>query len=164
MKCLVCEVGNLRAATRTEALRYRNRTLQVHDFCFSSCDQCGAELVMPEQAKRNQVLMADAVRRVEGLLTSQQIKEVRQLMDVNRSQASKIFGGGPNAFSKYERGEIHPSEAVNKLMILARDVPEVRRRLLHKPNLQLTTKQISSRAPRDRQMHIRDQRQVQAGV
>ncbi len=51
-------------------------------------------------------------------------------MGLNRIEASKVFGGGPNAFSKYERGEIHPSVAVNKLLLLARDIPAVRLKLL----------------------------------
>ena len=130
MKCLICETGNLTAASRTEPLRYKNRVLHVHGYLVSNCDACGASLVLTAQMKVNQRLMADAERRADGLLTSDEIKKVRELLNLNRGQASKVFGGGPNAFSKYERGEIHPSEAVNKLMVLVRDVPEARKKLL----------------------------------
>jgi len=130
MKCPLCETGNLISASRTEPLRYKNRVLLVHGYLVSNCNLCGASLVLTEQMKVNQRSMADAERLADDLLTSDEIKNVRNLMGLNRGQASKVFGGGPNAFSKYERGEIHPSEAVNKLMILARDVPEARKTLL----------------------------------
>ena len=141
MKCLICEVGNLIPARRTEALQYKNRVLNVQGFWVSNCDQCGACLVNPSQAKANQRLMADAERQADGVLVGDAIKAVRELMGLNRSEASKVFGGGPNAFSKYERGEIHPSEAVNKLLLLARDIPAVRSKLLINAGFALGTKQ-----------------------
>jgi len=130
MKCLICEVGNLIAGRRSEVLHYKNRVLNVQGFWVSNCDQCGACLVTPSQAKANQRLMADAERHADGALVGAEIKAVRELMGLNRGEASKVFGGGPNAFSKYERGEIHPSEAVNKLLLLARDIPAARLKLL----------------------------------
>lgn len=144
MKCLICEVGNLIPARRTEALNYKNRVLNTQGFWVSNCDQCGACLVTPSQAKANQRLMADAERQADGALLSVEIKAVRELMGLNRSEASKVFGGGPNAFSKYERGEIHPSEAVNKLLLLARDIPAVRSKLLIKAGVVLTPHQVGA--------------------
>ena len=135
MKCLICEVGTLAVFKRAETMRYKNRDLRIVDLCFSVCSECQAELVMPAQVKSNQVRIADAQRTVDGLLSTPEIVQIRQTMRLNRSQASKVFGGGPNAFSKYERGEIHPSLAVNKLMQLARNVPEARQNLLENAGL-----------------------------
>ncbi len=141
MKCLICDVGNLIPAQRTEALHYKKRVLTVQGFWVSNCDQCGACLVTPSQAKANQRLMADAERQADGVLVGDEIKAVREFMGLNRSEASKVFGGGPNAFSKYERGEIHPSEAVNKLLLLARDIPAVRSKLLKSAGFVVSHKQ-----------------------
>lgn len=145
MKCPICEHGKLIASSRMEPLRYKNRLLQVEGYLISNCNRCNASLVMPAQMKVNQQLMADAERRADGLLVGGEIKFVRELMKLNRRQASKVFGGGPNAFSKYERGEIHPSEAVNKLMILARDVPEARKKLLQAAGMAGTNQWIDDK-------------------
>ena len=141
MKCLICEVGKLIPARRTETLHYKNRVLNVQGFWVSDCELCGACLVTPSQAKANQRMMADAERQADGALVGDEIKAVRDLMGLNRGEASKVFGGGPNAFSKYERGEIHPSEAVNKLLLLARDIPAVRSKLLINAGFVLRLKQ-----------------------
>lgn len=145
MKCLICEVGNLAVITRAETMRYKNRDLRIVDLCLSVCPECQAELVMPAQVKSNQVRIADAQRTVDGLLRTPEIVQIRQTMRLNRSQASKVFGGGPNAFSKYERGEIHPSLAVNKLMLLARDVPDARQSLLKSAGLAFANPSVRSK-------------------
>jgi HTH-type transcriptional regulator/antitoxin MqsA len=44
------------------------------------------------------------------------IAKVRKKLDLDQRQAAEIFGGGVNAFSRYENGKTKPSLALVKLL------------------------------------------------
>ena len=69
--------------------------------------------------------MRDAWRKIDGLLTAQEIVALRNKLGLTQQDAAKIFGGGANAFSKYERSEVIQSVAMDKLMRAALDVPDM---------------------------------------
>jgi HTH-type transcriptional regulator/antitoxin MqsA len=83
---------------------------------YSQCDNCGADPVLAEQTKRNQVRFSDAKRAIDGLLSSSDIRKARHYLGLTQHAAASMFGGGLNAFSKYERGEVIQSEAMDKLI------------------------------------------------
>ncbi|MFP7721417.1 type II toxin-antitoxin system MqsA family antitoxin [Lysobacter sp. A3-1-A15] len=117
--CPICEKGSLQLSTATEEMRYGEATLKLEGYAFSVCSGCGAESVSPEQARSNELLMADAKRQHDGLLVSSQIREWRRALNLTQAQASELLGGGANAFSKYERGQVIQSRAMDLLMRLA---------------------------------------------
>jgi HTH-type transcriptional regulator/antitoxin MqsA len=91
---------------------------------FSVCRQCGEEVIFPEQIKRNDCVLRDAWRKIDGLLIAQEIVALRNKLQITQQEASKVFGGGVNGFSKYERSEVIQSAAMDKLMRLALDKPD----------------------------------------
>ena len=121
MHCGFCGKDELRGVTGTEHFEYRGRPLEVAGYTYSVCKACKEEVVTPEQMKCNQRLVADAKRRVDGFLTSAEIRHLRESLGLSQVDAGKVFGGGPNAFYKYENGEVMQSQALDRLMLLARD-------------------------------------------
>ncbi|SEO74378.1 HTH-type transcriptional regulator / antitoxin MqsA [Luteibacter sp. UNC138MFCol5.1] len=115
-KCLLCERGELRSAVVTETIRYDGTELQVPGVEISVCSVCGEELVLPEQAKANEVKFADAKRAHDGFFTSSEIVAWRKRHALTQQEAAVLIGGGVNAFSKYERGEVIQTQAVDRLM------------------------------------------------
>jgi HTH-type transcriptional regulator/antitoxin MqsA len=103
----------------------RNGQVYTVDVEYSVCRQCGDIVVFPEQIKRNDCLVRDAWRKIDGLLTAQEIVALRKKLGLTQQEAAKIFGGGVNAFSKYERSEVIQSVAMDKLMRVALARPEV---------------------------------------
>ncbi len=89
----------------------------------SVCLQCGDVVIFSEQIKRNDCLVRDAWRKMDGLLTAQEIVALRNKLGLTQQDAAKIFGGGTNAFSKYERSEVIQSAAMDKLMRAALEIP-----------------------------------------
>src|SRR5438105_3384466 len=83
---------------------------------YYHCVSCGEEWVTPEQSKATTDKITAIKRRAQGFLAPQDIKALRERHGLTQKQAAIIFGGGDNAFSKYERGEIYPSAAMDKLM------------------------------------------------
>lgn len=118
MTCPICEHAALSACTYVHEVDCEGVKLQVPGIEHMVCASCGADPVLPAQAKRNQQRVADARREYMGLLTGEQIRAVREKLGLSQPQAAELFGGGANAFSKYERGETLQSIPMDRLLRL----------------------------------------------
>lgn len=126
--CPVCGEGQLRERVVQEMTEYKGRTAETPLY-FSECDACGSEQADAAQTRANKRAMIAFRKRVDGLLTGAEVRAVRERLGVNQAEAARIFGGGPVAFSKYENDDVMQSEAMDKLLRLAVDVPEAFLRL-----------------------------------
>jgi HTH-type transcriptional regulator / antitoxin MqsA len=123
--CPICDEGTLRTSTHALDVNHRGQTIRVDGLVHSVCSECGADPVLPDQARRNHTIIADARRATEGLLTSTQIRAIRTKLSLSQARASELFGGGANAFSKYERGEVAQSVPMDRLLRVANTFPWV---------------------------------------
>jgi HTH-type transcriptional regulator/antitoxin MqsA len=120
------ECGFTDFETRIEADEFQRHVQAfVADVEYSVCRQCGNEVIFAEQIKRNDCRMRDAWRKIDGLLTAQEIIELRNKLGLTQQDAAKLFGGGVNAFSKYERSEVMQSLAMDKLLRCSLEFPAV---------------------------------------
>src|SRR5690625_3365503 len=117
--CPVCDAGTLKAHRYSDEFEYRGRTLKVDDRECWLCPACSADPIFPDQARRNHARYQDARRKSCGLLTSDEIAAIRKQPALTQSQAALIFAGGSNAFSKYERGDVIQSVAMDRPLRLA---------------------------------------------
>jgi HTH-type transcriptional regulator/antitoxin MqsA len=122
-KCPFCEQGHLTPETYDDEFQYNGSTVAVRGLERHRCSVCDAEPILRHQIKRNQVRIADAKRASDGLLAADEIRGIREFLQMSQSDAARIFGGGTNAFSKYERGEVAQSVAMDRLLRLIRDIP-----------------------------------------
>ena len=58
------------------------------------------------------------------MLTGSEVKSVRERLGLKQSDAARIFGGGSVAFSKYESDDVTQSEAMDRLLRVAVEIPE----------------------------------------
>lgn len=123
--CPACESGVLARRIADESFLYDKATIVAKDVEFSACQNCGEEVVLPTQAKKNDLAFADARRLHDGLLTSSQIQAWRRRWRLTQQAASDLLGGGPNAFSKYERGKTTQSKSMDLLMQISDSFPQV---------------------------------------
>ena len=55
--------------------------------------------------------------KVDGLLSPEEIRHIRKdILKLTQEEAGRIFGGGKNGFSRYERGETKPLPAISNLL------------------------------------------------
>ena len=113
--CTNCKSGNVRTDTVVEDVLHKGNKIQV-PIEYSVCAVCGREFILKSQILRNEVVFRNAKKKYDGLLSSEAIAQARKKLSITQEQASLIFGGGKNAFSKYERGEVSQSVAMDKLM------------------------------------------------
>jgi HTH-type transcriptional regulator/antitoxin MqsA len=115
----MCQTPNpWEARHSTETYRYKGQQFSLSDSEYSVCRECGFDVVLPHQKRQNEARIRDEHRRIDGLLTGPQIKAIRRRLGLTQAEAARLMGGGDNAFSKYERGEVTQSVAMNQLLLL----------------------------------------------
>ncbi|HET7370998.1 MAG TPA: type II toxin-antitoxin system MqsA family antitoxin [Gammaproteobacteria bacterium] len=123
MICPACEEGRLTPARYSDDFHHNGRTVRVYDLEHYVCDQCDADPIFPDQIRRNQARIADAKRREDGMMTGAEIKALRDSFGLSQQEAAQLFGGGANAFSKYERGDVIQSGSMDRLLWLIASEP-----------------------------------------
>jgi HTH-type transcriptional regulator/antitoxin MqsA len=53
------------------------------------------------------------------------IRKTRKKLKLDQQEAAEIFGGGPNAFSRYENGKTRPSQALVQLLKILDKHPDL---------------------------------------
>lgn len=120
--CPICESGYLHAHTEQVEVDYMGQTGTMPSQ-YSVCDACGSEQAGAAEARFNKRAMIGFKKSVQGLLTGAEVREMRTRWKLSQADAAKVFGGGPVAFSKYESDDVMQSDAMDKLLRLANDVP-----------------------------------------
>ncbi|MEJ1296362.1 MAG: type II toxin-antitoxin system MqsA family antitoxin [Candidatus Sedimenticola sp. (ex Thyasira tokunagai)] len=123
--CPMCGEGVLAPAVRNENITLKGDGQVGVEFQYSVCDVCASEVTTPKQAKANQLKVRDAQRAHDGLMTSDEILSVRKRYQLSQADAASIYGGGTNSFSKYERGEVIQSVAMDRLIRISNEFPVV---------------------------------------
>jgi len=117
--CPFCDQDGLVPEIFSDTFDYNQSKITVDGLACYSCTRCGEKSIFPEQARANQPLILDAKRHADGLLAGEDIKRLREHFRISQEEAAVIFGGGRNAFSKYERSEVAQSVAMDRLLRLA---------------------------------------------
>ena len=114
-QCIMCKSSDIKRSVAIENVLYKGHELQI-PLEYSVCGGCGREFVPKSQILRGEAAVRNAKKKFDGLLSSEDIAKARAKLSISQEQASKVFGGGKNAFSKYERGEVSQSVAMDKLI------------------------------------------------
>jgi putative zinc finger/helix-turn-helix YgiT family protein len=124
--CPHCKSENVAVISYSDTVDFRNMELDVENLQMSKCNNCGHKWTTAEQHAHNNSIMRsayvverDQLRTKHGLLTGQEIAQMRERFGINQREAAAIFGGGYNAFNKYESGEVLQSFAMDRLVRLA---------------------------------------------
>lgn len=122
--CPICEKGQLKLKSFKETRAYKNVCFSLESELFE-CSECGAELSTPEQTNKSLIAIKNEQRKIDGLLTTDQIKSIREKLGLSLTEASEIFGGGPNSFYKYEAGIVNQSISIDNMLRATEFCPEI---------------------------------------
>ncbi|WP_300336810.1 type II toxin-antitoxin system MqsA family antitoxin [Accumulibacter sp.] len=117
--CPLCGEGHITPRTERQETEYRGKQGTV-TLRYAECDACGSEITGDADGRANKRAVLAFRKSVDGLLTGAEIRALREKFGITQEQASRLFGGGPKAFSKYEADDVAPSEAMNTLLCLVR--------------------------------------------
>jgi HTH-type transcriptional regulator/antitoxin MqsA len=116
-QCPICGTGSVNKKVVTETFEYKGRFLEYPDYIVFECDSCEEEFVDKKTMKESGRAIKDFYRKVDGLLVASEIYRIRKFrLELNQDDASKIIGGGPKSFNKYENSDVIQSEAVDNLL------------------------------------------------
>jgi len=141
--CNKCDSTKITQTSDTELNTYKGTEYSV-DIEYSVCNSCNREFLTKTQIIANEAKVREIKKEIEGLLSSEEIKEIRTSLNLSQTDASLVFGGGQNAFSKYERAEVSQSQAMDKLLRLASSSRYVYTKLLALSDIENKAQVIAS--------------------
>ena len=125
MKCPVCGAAELIHDTRDIPYTYKGETTILNttgDFCPA----CGESIHDAEDSDRVMREMLAFNKEVNAAIVDPAfIAKVRKKLALDQRQAAEIFGGGVNAFSRYENGKTKPPLALIKLLKVLDNHPDL---------------------------------------
>ena len=119
MKCPSCGAAKLVRETRDLPYTYKGESITIRQVRGEYCPACGEAVLNPGESARTSAAMLTFNKRVNAAIVDPAfIARVRRKLDLDQKQAAEIFGGGVNAFSRYETGRTKPPLALVQLFRL----------------------------------------------
>ncbi len=124
MKCYACSKGNLTQKTKPQVFTYKGKSITLEQPGLW-CDSCEEGILSGEDIAKTEKAFDEFKSKVDGILRPEEIRRIRKdILHLSQEEAGRIFGGGKNGFSRYERGETKPLPAVSNLLKLLERHPE----------------------------------------
>ena len=90
------------------------------------CTACGESILDAQESQRTMDMMLSFHKQVNAAIVDPHfIVAVRKRLQLDQKEAAEIFGGGANAFSRYETGKTKPPLALVKLLKILDGHPEL---------------------------------------
>ena len=126
MKCPTCGADELVHDTRDMAYSYQGVATTIPavtaDFC-PACDESITDMAETERVMREMQAFNKQVNA--AIVDPGFIVSVRKKLDLGQREAAEIFGGGINAFSRYENGKTKPPLVLVKLLKVLERHPDL---------------------------------------
>lgn len=124
MKCHVCNKGVLSQKTKPQVFTYKGKSVALAQPGLW-CDSCEEGVLSGDDIAKTEKLLMSSNQKLMGLLRPEEIRYIRkEILKLSQEEAGRIFGGGKNGFSRYERGETKPLLAVSNLLKMFERHPE----------------------------------------
>jgi HTH-type transcriptional regulator/antitoxin MqsA len=105
---------------------YKGEATIIPDVTGDFCPACGEVVLNRDHGDRYSELTGQFLRQVNAAFVDPSyIAKVRRKLDLDQREAAEIFGGGVNAFSRYENGKTKPPLALVKLFKLLDRHPDL---------------------------------------
>ena len=120
--CPLC--GEVAQEHKVKAMTYVYKQVEfVIEQPAQWCDACGEGVIDAKDSNAVLHLIQEEKARIDGLLTPHEVRDVRKKLKLTQKQAANIFGGGVNAFSRYERGKLPVPRPLSQLLTVLRNHP-----------------------------------------
>jgi len=117
MKCPSCAATELVNDTRDMTYTYKGETTIIPGVTGDFCPTCREMILDVAESTRVSTAMLEFNKQVNAAIVDPDfIASVRRKLALDQREAAEIFGGGVNAFSRYETGKTKPPLALVKLL------------------------------------------------
>jgi HTH-type transcriptional regulator/antitoxin MqsA len=126
MKCPICGKAQLLQDTRDLSYTYKGESTTISEVTGEFCAACGESVLDATESARVSAMMLDFNKQVNASIVDPAfIASVRKKLALDQREAAEIFGGGVNAFSRYENGKTKPPLALVKLLKVLERHPDL---------------------------------------
>ena len=127
MKCPTCSnTDELTLHTKDVPFTYKGKTTHVANVSGHYCSHCEEFILDRDEARRVDHMLKAFVQEINAQNADPAfIRNVRKKLKLDQQEAGRLFGGGVNAFSRYETGKAEPPVAVVKLFKILDRHPEL---------------------------------------
>lgn len=126
MKCPTCHQAELITDTRDMPYTYKGETTTIQAVTGDYCPACAEVITGEAESRRIMAAMLAFNKEVNAATTDPAyIQNVRKKLHLDQRQAAELFGGGVNAFSRYETGRAKPPLALVQLLKLLDKHPDL---------------------------------------
>ncbi len=126
MKCPICAEAELVHDTRDMPYIYKGESTMIPGVKGDFCPACGESILDAAESARTSSMMLDFNKQVNASIVDPEfIVSVRKKLALDQREAAEIFGGGVNAFSRYENGKTKPPLALVKLLRVLERHPDL---------------------------------------
>ncbi|MCI5136035.1 MAG: type II toxin-antitoxin system MqsA family antitoxin [Candidatus Electrothrix sp. AW2] len=126
MKCPVCGAAELIHDTRDLPYTYKGESTIIPSVTGDFCPACAESILPSSESKRVMDEMRAFSKEVNAAIIDPGfIANVRKKLGLDQRTAAEIFGGGINAFSRYENGRTKPPLSLVKLLKLLDRHPDL---------------------------------------
>jgi len=126
MNCPSCAAAELVHDSRDVPYTYKGETTLIPAVTGDFCPACGESVLDAAESSRVSAAMLDFNKQVNAAIVDPGfIASVRKKLALDQREAAEIFGGGVNAFSRYENGKTKPPLALVKLLRVLNRHPEL---------------------------------------
>ena len=126
MNCPMCAAAELVHDTRDLPYTYKGESTTIPGVTGDFCPACGESILDAAESARTSSMMLDFNRQVNASIVDPAfIVSVRRNLALDQREAAEIFGGGVNAFSRYENGKTKPPLAMVKLLRVLERHPDL---------------------------------------
>ncbi len=116
MKCPVCGEAEVIHDTRDLPYTYKGESTVIAAVTGDFCPACAESILDLAESERVMREMRTFAKQVNAASVDPAfIASVRKKLALDQREAAEIFGGGVNAFSRYENGKTRPPLALVKL-------------------------------------------------
>ena len=126
MKCPVCGAAELIPDVRDLPYTYKGEITLIPAVTGEFCPACAESILEAAESERVMREMRAFSKQVNAAIVDPDfITQVRKKLALDQREAAELFGGGVNAFSRYENGKTKPPLALVKLLKVLDRHPEL---------------------------------------
>jgi HTH-type transcriptional regulator/antitoxin MqsA len=108
----------LRRGVRPLTLTYKGRSAVIDMPGWYADDEVTESIHSGEDMKVSDRALHLLKAQAEGLLVPKDVRRIRRRLRLSQREAGLVIGGGPNAFQKYEAGDVVVSHAISSALRL----------------------------------------------
>lgn len=133
MLCPMCEAGSLRSVQKDVPFEYKGNVHVVSNVRAYECDICGESLWDDRDERQVERSLTDVRRRTDGLLTTDEIKAIRQRFGMTQVEFARALQVGEKNIARYESGQATQGRSTDNLLRILQVYPSALQ-IIHKDN------------------------------